>query len=95
MMLQLFEKWVIDFVGPIKPQGKMGACYIITAIEYPTRWAEALPVKHCTTATAVKFLFDNVLTQFGYPKVLMSDHGTYFLNETITALLEEFQVYHQ
>ena len=33
--------------------------------------------------------------QFGRPKILMSDNGTHFLNETITSMLEEFQVYHQ
>lgn len=95
MTLQSFEKWAIDFVGLIKPQGKTGACYIITTMEYLTRWVEAQPVKDCTAAAAAKFLFDNVLTRFGYPKILMSDRGTYFLNETINALIEEFQVYHQ
>ena len=95
MMLQPFEKWAIDFVGPIKPQGKMGACYIITATEYLTRWVEAQPVKDCTTTTTTKFLFDKMLTRFGCLKILMSDHGTHFLNETISALTEEFQVYHQ
>lgn len=41
MTLQPFEKWVIDFVRPIKPQGKTGARYIITTTEYLTRWVEA------------------------------------------------------
>eukprot|EP00253_Pinus_taeda_P020837 PITA_20837 len=65
MMLQPFGKWAIEFMGPITPQGKTGAHYIITAIEYLTQWVEAQPVKHCTTTTAAKFLFENVLTQFG------------------------------
>ena len=95
MTLQLFEKWVIDFLEPIKPQGKMGAHYIITVTEYLTRWAKAQPVKDCTTATAAKFLFENVLTRFGCPKILMSHYSTHFLKETISALTEEFQVYHQ
>eukprot|EP00253_Pinus_taeda_P019813 PITA_19813 len=95
MRLQPFAKWVIDFVGPITPQGKMGANYIITATEYLTRWEEAQPVKECTAATAVKFLFENVLTQFGCLKILMRNRGMHFLNETISALTEEFQIYHQ
>ena len=41
MTLQPFEKWVIDFVGPIQPQGKTGTRYIIIVMEYLTRWAEA------------------------------------------------------
>ena len=95
MMLQPSEKWVIDFVGPIKPQGKTGVHYIITVIEYLTWWVEAQSVKDYTATTALKFLFHNVLAQFGCLKILMSDHGMHFLNETINALTEEFQVYHQ
>jgi hypothetical protein len=34
LTLQAFEKWAIDFVGPINPPGKRtGARYIITATE--------------------------------------------------------------
>eukprot|EP00253_Pinus_taeda_P004768 PITA_04768 len=45
MTLQPFEKWAIDFLRPIQPQGKTGVRYIITAMGYLTRWAEAHPVK--------------------------------------------------
>ena len=62
MMLQPFEKWLINFVGPIQPQGRMGARYIITAKEYLTHWVEAQPVKDCIGVTTEKFLFDHVLT---------------------------------
>ena len=38
MTFQAFEKWAIDFVGPINPLGRQtGAQYIITIIEYLTR----------------------------------------------------------
>ena len=93
--LQLFEKCEINFAGLITPQGNMSVHYMITAMEYLTRSAEAQLVKDCTTATAMKFLFENMLTRFGCLKILMSDHGTHFLNETISALTEEFQVHHQ
>lgn len=86
---------MIDFVGPIQPPGKKsGACYIIAMTYYLTKWAKAQLVKECTGATTTKFLFEYVLTRFGFPKVLTRDKGTHFLNETIIALTEEFQVYH-
>ena len=86
MMLQPFEKWAINFVGPIQPQGKAGARYIITVIEHLTHWAEAQPMMDCIGEIFAKFLIENVLTRFGFPKILMSDCGTHFLNEMISAL---------
>ena len=77
---------MIYFVGPIHPQGKTRARYIITAMEYLTRWAKELSMKDYTSATAAKFLFENVLMEFGYPNILMSDRGAHFLNEMISAV---------
>ena len=91
MILQAFEKWAIDFVGPINPPGKLtGARYIITAIEYLTRWAKARAVKECSAATATHFIFDDIISRLGCPKVLMSDQGKHFINKIVEALNEEF-----
>ena len=36
-----FETWAIDFIGPFPKQRKRtGARYIITTVEYVTKWAE-------------------------------------------------------
>ena len=94
--LQAFDKWAIDFVGPINPPTKKSrARYIITANYYLILWAEAQPVKNCSATTAGKFIFDNILSRFGCPRILMSDQGSHFLNRTIEVLTREFQVYHQ
>lgn len=91
--LQLLEKWAIDFVGPIQPLRKNISA--ITATEYLTRWVETKLMKDYTGATIVKFLFEYVLSRFGFLKILMRNHGTHFLNDMINALAEEFQVYHE
>ena len=85
----------MDFVGPISPPGKWtSARYIITATDYLTRWVEATPMKYCSATTATKFLFENVVTRFGCPKILISDHGKHFVNKLIIELTAKFQIQH-
>jgi hypothetical protein len=81
MTLQAFEKWAIDFMGPINPPGKRtGARYIIIVTEYLTRWSKSRAVKDCSATTVAQFIFDDIITKFGCPKILMSDQGTQFIN---------------
>lgn len=96
IMLQAFEKWDIEFVGPINPLGKKtGARYIITTTDYLTRCAEAQPVKDCSANTTVKLIFEYILSRFGCTNILMRNQGSHFLNKTVEALTEEFQAHHQ
>jgi hypothetical protein len=82
-------------VGPINPLAKRtGERYTITATEYLTRCAEDAPVKYCSAETTADFLFEKSINRFGCPRVLMSDQGTHFINNTICALTEEFEVHH-
>ena len=72
--LHPFDKWVVDFVGPINPPRKRnGVCYIITAKKYLIGWAEDASVVNCTSAIAARFLFGNIVTQFVFLRILMSN----------------------
>ena len=68
--------------------------YIITVTYYLTRWEEVARVMDCTTATAARFLFDNIVKQFGCLRILMSDQGSRFINCTVSALTKELQIQH-
>jgi hypothetical protein len=76
-----------DYVGSINPPARRKrARYIIIVTDYLTRWVEEEPVTHCSAKTVVHFLFENIVTRFGCPKVLMSDQGTHFVKNTIVEL---------
>ena len=93
VMLQTFDKWGVEFVGPINPLGnRMGAWYIITVTNYLKRWVEGTPIVDCTVAKALRFLVDNIVTRFGCPRILMSDYGSHFINHKISALKKELQI---
>ena len=91
-----FEPWAIDFIGPFPIPGKRsGARYIITAVEYVTKWAEAEPVDTCSSEIDDKFIYENIITRFGCPLTLISDQGTHFINKTIKTLTDQFQIDHR
>lgn len=56
---QPFEKWGIDFVGPISPAAKYTqACYIIVAMDYYTKWTEARATRRNDARSTAKFLYE-------------------------------------
>ena len=91
-----FEIWAIDFIGPFPvPARREGAHYIITPVEYVTKWAEAEPVETCSSEVASKFIYENIITRFGCPLTLISNQGSHFINKTIVALTEQFKIDHR
>ena len=60
-----FEKWGIDYVGPVCPNSSRGMVYIVVATEYLTKWAEAKAVKTDTAVHAAIFMYENIILRFG------------------------------
>ena len=90
-----FEKWGIDYVGPVHPTSSRQMAYIILAVDYLTKWVEAKAVKVANKKTTALFLFENVFSRFGVPRVLVSDRGTHFLNDLIEELTTTYGIDHR
>jgi len=54
MEVEVFDCWGIDFVGPFP--SSFGNEYILVAIDYVSKWVEAVATLHNDTKTMVKFL---------------------------------------
>jgi len=72
--IALLEKWGIDYVGPFAPISSQRNQYIIVATEYLNKWAEAKAVKKADGKQTTIFLYENIISRFGCPKILVSDH---------------------
>ena len=69
-----FEIWAIDFIGPFPiPAKRIGARYIITAVEYVTKWEREEQVDTYSSEKAAKFIYENIITRFGCPITPISD----------------------
>ena len=69
--------------------------YIVVATEYLTKWAEAKAVKMNTAANAATFMYENIISRFGCPKILVNDRGIHFLNEMIQEMTNRFKIDHR
>ena len=80
-----FTKWGIDYVtyNPVLAGGHKKN---IVAVDYFTKWAEAMPTFRADGEIASFFMFNQIITRFSIPKVIVIDHGSYFQNRMMTEL---------
>jgi hypothetical protein len=88
-------KWVLDFIGPIKPVGRLiGNKYILVATNYVIKWVEAKTFKTNTTVIIIRFLYEYILTRFGCPLTIVTYQGVHFINGTIKHMIIFFLLKH-
>ena len=75
----------IDYVT-CNPASAGGHKYIIVAIDYFTKWAEAMPTFKVDGETTAFFVFNQIIAQFGIPKLIVTDHGSHFQNSMMMEL---------
>ena len=90
-----FEKWGIDFIGPIDPMSARKRRYIILATDYATKWVEARATVKNDAKTAATFLFEEIMMRFGHPLELVSDRGKHFLNDVILNITSRYAIKHR
>src|SRR3954467_6981726 len=91
--VELFDVWGIDFMGPFPPS--FGKNYILVAVDYVSKWVEAIALPTNDARVVVNFLKNNIFLRFGVPRALISDEGTHFLNKLMENLLKKFNVKHK
>nr|KAJ0222828.1 hypothetical protein LSAT_V11C200097150 [Lactuca sativa] len=52
--------------------------YMVVAVDYFIKWIEAEPLTCISGRHMIKFVWKNIMTRFGTPKVLVSDNGLQF-----------------
>ena len=91
---ELFERWGLDFIGPLKVSKTRRCRYIVVATEYLTKWAEARALPDNSAVSTAKFIYEQIITRYGVPLQLTSDRGGHFVNHVIRLLTTEFKICH-
>ncbi|KAL4297728.1 hypothetical protein GQ457_12G018060 [Hibiscus cannabinus] len=88
--VELFDVWGIDFMGPFP--SSFGNLYILLAVDYVSKWVEAITTTHNDAKTVQRFIKKNIFTRFGTPRVIISDEGRHFDNRSIAAALRKLGI---
>ncbi|MFS8034865.1 putative nucleotidyltransferase, Ribonuclease H [Helianthus anomalus] len=88
-VLEVFDVWGIDFMGPFPPSS--GNRYILVAIDYVSKWVEAQALPTNDARVVVRFL-KKLFTRFGTPRAIISDRGTHFCNAVMEKAWERYGV---
>lgn len=88
-----FSKWGIDYMT-CNPRSAEGHGYIIVVVDYFTKWVEAMPTYSADSKTANQFFFNHVISRFGVPQAIVTDHGCYFIDYMMAELTSALGLCH-
>lgn len=78
-----FEKVFMDIVGPL-PETTSGNKYILTFLEDLSKYLVCIPIPDMEASTVASVFFDEIISRYGVPKVLVTDNGTNFTSRLFT-----------
>jgi len=93
LVVELFDVWGIDFMGPFP--NSHGYLYILVAIDYVSKWVEAIACKTTDHRVVLEFLKDNVFARFGTPRAIISDGGKHFCNRFFKQVMKKNGIIHK
>jgi hypothetical protein len=80
LQIDIFDVWGIDFRGPF-PNSE-GCEYILVAIDYVSKWVEALPRQVADDIHSKKMFHEVIFPRYGVPTIVSSDGGSHFIDQT-------------
>ena len=83
---QPFTRVGLDIIGPL-PMTKNGNSYIITLVDYFTKWPEAKAISNIKSEEVIKFLIE-VITRHGPPEIIVTDNGSSFISDITKMMID-------
>ena len=91
--VEIFDLWGIDFMELFPPSD--GKEYILVAVDYVSKWVEAIPTRTNTHREVLRFVTRNIFSRYGCPRAIIIDGGLHFNNAHFHVLLKKYGVHHR
>ena len=67
----------------------------LTMFDYVSKWVEAIATWTNDNKIVISFIQWNIISRFGFPRVIISDGGTHFTNKYFEALMKKYNITHK
>lgn len=88
-----FKRVAIDIVGPIEPRSEDDNTYILTLVDYATRYPEAVALPSIETERAAEGLLD-IYSRVGVAEEIVSDRGSQFTSNMMKEVRRLLSIQH-
>ena len=88
-----FRRIAVDIVGPIAPITTKGNRYILTVVDYATRYPEAIALRNIDTATVAEALL-SMFSRVGFPREMLTDRGPQFTSDLMKEVSRLMSIKH-
>ena len=65
---------------------------MLVAMDYFTKWIEAVPLKNMTHKEVIEFITEHIIHRFGIPQTLTTDQGTSFVSKEVREFAELYKI---
>lgn len=89
-----FVMWGIDVIRRIEPTASNGHLFILVAIEYFTKWVEAVSYANVTRQVVDRFIRKEIICRYGVPNKIITDNGSNLNNKMVKELCRSFKIDH-
>jgi transposase InsO family protein len=82
----------LDFIGEIHPSSSIQHKWILTTMDYFTKWIEVVPCRQAIESVIIKNLETNILSHFGCPRKIIADNAASFRSKKLIDFCSQYHI---
>jgi hypothetical protein len=87
-----FMQWGLDCIEEIHPPYSSQHRWILTAMDYFTKWNEVVPTRQATDTVIIQFLENNILSRFGCLVKIITNNATKFKSKKMEKFYNHYNI---